>query len=184
MGPVELWLGKANRHLRRLDKAIADLAAAESACGVSGVAPFRVEAQLELAAARAGRGRQEDRQAARQLLVAAAASAARLGMPPFQAEIARLAGTLDDAGGAPALTRREREIAELVAEGMTNREIAQRLFLSERTAQNHVQHILDKLALSNRSQVAVWVERSRPPATPELSSRRSNPADDGARPHR
>ena len=40
---------------------------------------------------------------------------------------------------------------------MTNREIARRLVLSERTAQNHVQHILTKLGLANRSQVAVWV---------------------------
>ncbi len=41
--------------------------------------------------------------------------------------------------------------------GLTNWEIAERLFLSERTAQNHVQHILTKLNLSNRSQIAVWV---------------------------
>jgi DNA-binding NarL/FixJ family response regulator len=61
-----------------------------------------------------------------------------------------------------ALTRRELEVADLVAQGLTNREIASRLFLSERTAQNHVQHILDKLDLPNRSQVAVWV-RGRSP---------------------
>jgi DNA-binding NarL/FixJ family response regulator len=41
--------------------------------------------------------------------------------------------------------------------GRTNREIAARLYLSERTAQNHVQHILAKLDLSNRSQIAVWI---------------------------
>jgi DNA-binding NarL/FixJ family response regulator len=44
-----------------------------------------------------------------------------------------------------------------VGQGLTNREIARRLVLSERTAQNHVQHILTKLGLANRSQVAVWV---------------------------
>jgi DNA-binding NarL/FixJ family response regulator len=44
-----------------------------------------------------------------------------------------------------------------VAQGRTNREIAARLYLSERTAQNHVQHILTKLDLSNRSQIAVWI---------------------------
>ncbi|MDQ3784136.1 MAG: LuxR C-terminal-related transcriptional regulator [Actinomycetota bacterium] len=58
------------------------------------------------------------------------------------------------------MTRREREVAELVAKGLTNREIAEHLFLSERTAQNHVQHILTKLDLSNRSQIAVWVTKS------------------------
>jgi DNA-binding NarL/FixJ family response regulator len=46
-----------------------------------------------------------------------------------------------------------------VAKGLTNREIAEELLLSERTAQNHVQHILGKLALSNRSQIAVWMTR-------------------------
>ena len=54
------------------------------------------------------------------------------------------------------LTRRELEVAELVAQGLTNRQIAERLYLSARTAQNHVQHILDKLGLPNRSQIAVW----------------------------
>ena len=60
-----------------------------------------------------------------------------------------------------ALTRRELEVADLVAQGLTNREIASRLFVSERTAQNHVQHILDKLALPNRSQIAVWVRAGK-----------------------
>jgi DNA-binding NarL/FixJ family response regulator len=55
------------------------------------------------------------------------------------------------------LTDRQREVAELVAQGLTSREIGARLYLSERTAQNHVQHILTKLNLSNRSQIAVWV---------------------------
>jgi DNA-binding NarL/FixJ family response regulator len=48
-----------------------------------------------------------------------------------------------------------------VGQGFTNREIAERLVLSERTAQNHVQHILSKLALSNRSQIAVWFTAGR-----------------------
>jgi predicted transcriptional regulator len=39
----------------------------------------------------------------------------------------------------------------------TNREIAQRLFISERTAQNHVQHILTKLDFTSRAQIAAWV---------------------------
>lgn len=55
------------------------------------------------------------------------------------------------------LTPREREVAELVAQGLTNREIAAQLHLSERTAQNHVQHILTKLDLPNRTQIAIWI---------------------------
>ncbi|MDQ3954229.1 MAG: LuxR C-terminal-related transcriptional regulator [Actinomycetota bacterium] len=68
---------------------------------------------------------------------------------------------LDAGAGSPRLTLREREVADLVAQGLTNREIAKQLFLSERTAQNHVQHILTKLDLSNRSQIAVWATRTR-----------------------
>ena len=60
-------------------------------------------------------------------------------------------------GASGPLSRREWDVAVLVGDGLTNREIAERLFLSERTAQNHVQHVLTKLGLANRSQVAAWV---------------------------
>ena len=76
-------------------------------------------------------------------------------MPPIRAKAKDLLDRIDTAP-AVALTPREREIADLVAQGLTNREVASRLFLSERTAQNHVQHILDKLDLPNRSQIALW----------------------------
>jgi predicted ATPase/DNA-binding CsgD family transcriptional regulator len=55
------------------------------------------------------------------------------------------------------LTRREREIAVLLAEGLTNREIADRLVISLRTAETHVDHILGKLGLTSRARVASWV---------------------------
>ena len=60
------------------------------------------------------------------------------------------------------LSPREREVAGLVAAGLSNREIAARLVISERTAQNHVQHILGKLGFANRAQIAVWTARTRP----------------------
>jgi non-specific serine/threonine protein kinase len=56
-----------------------------------------------------------------------------------------------------ALTRREREVAALVAEGLTNRDIAKRLFISERTADGHLEHIREKLGFSSRAQIAAWV---------------------------
>ena len=55
-----------------------------------------------------------------------------------------------------ALTPREREVASLVAEGLTNTEIAQRLTLSPGTVGNHLGQILRALGLKNRIQVAVW----------------------------
>ena len=54
------------------------------------------------------------------------------------------------------ITRREREVATLVAEGLTNGEIAHRLTLVEGTVANHVEHILRKLKLRSRTQIAVW----------------------------
>jgi non-specific serine/threonine protein kinase len=54
----------------------------------------------------------------------------------------------------PGLTRREKEVADLVSQGLTNRQIAGELMVSERTAENHVANILKKLGLHSREQVA------------------------------
>ena len=59
------------------------------------------------------------------------------------------------------LTRREEQVATLVAEGLTSREIGQRLRITERTAESHVEHILTKLGLRSRAQVASWATRNR-----------------------
>ena len=55
------------------------------------------------------------------------------------------------------LTRREREVASLVAEGLTNKGIADRLVISPRTAQGHVEHVLVKLGFTLRAHIAAWV---------------------------
>jgi predicted ATPase/DNA-binding CsgD family transcriptional regulator len=61
----------------------------------------------------------------------------------------------------PLLTRREREIADLVAEGMSNREIARRMVIAQRTAEGHIEHILVKLGFTSRTQIASWVLEQR-----------------------
>jgi DNA-binding CsgD family transcriptional regulator len=61
-----------------------------------------------------------------------------------------------------ALSRREREVALLVARGLTNRQIASQLSISERTVTTHVDHILTKLGAASRAQVAAWVVEQRP----------------------
>ena len=55
-----------------------------------------------------------------------------------------------------ALSPREREVAKLVAEGLSNREIGERLFIAERTAEGHLEQIRNKLGFHSRSQVAAW----------------------------
>ncbi|MEU0459363.1 methylmalonyl-CoA mutase family protein, partial [Streptomyces sp. NPDC006129] len=62
---------------------------------------------------------------------------------------------------AVRLTRRETEVAQLVAEGLANQQIADRLVIARRTAEGHVERILSKLGFSNRSQIAAWVTAQR-----------------------
>ena len=66
----------------------------------------------------------------------------------------------DDAG-VGSLTSREREIAELVTDRKTNREIAEQLFLSGKTIESHLRNIFVKLGVSSRVEVARAVERER-----------------------
>ena len=61
------------------------------------------------------------------------------------------------------LSPRELEVVALIAQGLTNRQIAERLVISERTTHAHVRNILDKLDLGSRTQVATWaVEHGLP----------------------
>ena len=153
-GPVELWLGNGARHVGMLDEAVVDLERAEATCAANGAAGYHVEAQYLLASALASRGVPGDIGRALRLLESCARQSDALRMTPFKARADELRRQLSASG---PLSRREWEVAVLVGDGLTNREIATRLFLSERTAQNHVQHILTKLGLANRSQIAAWV---------------------------
>ena len=65
------------------------------------------------------------------------------------------------AGQSPKPTKREREVAALIVEGLTNKEIAARLVISPRTAQGHVEHLLTKLGFNSRAQIAAWVVESQ-----------------------
>ena len=68
------------------------------------------------------------------------------------------------AGTGPRLTDRELQVAELVAEGLTNQAIARRLSVAPRTAEAHVENIRRKLQVRSRAQIAAWVTRHRPHA--------------------
>jgi DNA-binding NarL/FixJ family response regulator len=61
----------------------------------------------------------------------------------------------EDLDALPGLTDREREILALIGEGLTNRQIGQRLFLAEKTVKNHISRLLAKLGVERRIQAAV-----------------------------
>jgi DNA-binding CsgD family transcriptional regulator/tetratricopeptide (TPR) repeat protein len=157
MGPVELQLGQAYAAVGHLDAAVADLETAASACDTNGAHGYAVQARVELADALGRRQAPGDLGRARVALDAAAEEAEQLGMVPFSERIRQLRARRPATGtaGSP-LSPRELEVARLVARGLTNKQIGQALYVSERTAENHVQHILTKLGLRNRSQIAVW----------------------------
>jgi DNA-binding NarL/FixJ family response regulator len=162
-GSVQRYLGLAALTFGRSDDAVRHLRAAVSANEREGLAACAALAIFDLARALApgasaasGRpGRPGHVAEAAALAAAAAAMASRLGMPPLLRSARSLAAALDGSAAGP-LTRREGEIAALVARGLTNRQIAAALHISERTAENHVQHILTKLGLSTRTQIATW----------------------------
>jgi DNA-binding NarL/FixJ family response regulator len=127
-----------------------------------------------------------DRATATQALRAAAAGAQLLGAHPLQEALdalgrrARisLSAPADDAAAEPVvdrdpfgLTPREREVLGLVADGRTNRQIAERLFISESTAGVHVSNIIGKLGVATRGEAAAIAFRLRlVPAETEAGS--------------
>jgi two-component system NarL family response regulator len=74
----------------------------------------------------------------------------------------RMLAEMDDAGGddpLAALSDREREVLALLADGLRNREIAERLTVSEPTVKTHVRHVLEKLRARNRAEAAAFAAR-------------------------
>lgn len=88
-----------------------------------------------------------------------AADAVAYALERTTAPAQRTASAPDDSG----LTKREREVAALIAEGLSNREIAARLVVAQRTAEGHVENILSKLGFTSRSQVAGWLAAQSTP---------------------
>jgi DNA-binding NarL/FixJ family response regulator len=121
-----------------------------------GSPPYEAIARQALAAMWTRRGRPGDRAAAVRQVGQAAATASELGMRPLEARSGRLLEALRQQAPMSPLSAREFEVARLVAEGLTNHAIAERLHLSSRTAENHVHHVLDKLGFNSRSQIAAW----------------------------
>jgi DNA-binding CsgD family transcriptional regulator len=156
-GPVSLHLGRLARLLDRREQAEGWLEEAlRSADGLHDL-PSVATAHLELARVVA------DRRRADAHLAEAGRVAGAVGMVP-------LSGEIDDVVAARAsrgtLSRREAEVAALIAEGASNRAIGARLHLSHRTVENHVRHIMEKTDQTSRTGVAAWYLRRDRPAGP------------------
>jgi DNA-binding CsgD family transcriptional regulator/tetratricopeptide (TPR) repeat protein len=153
-GSVALFLGMAAMTLGRFDDGEGHLRRAIQMNAAVGARPWAARAELVLAELlhRQGRARGQALDLARR----AADTAAALGMRVLRTRAEAVIDEITAAKGLALLSRREREVAALVARGLSNREIAGTLFLSERTAENHVQHILTKLGFGSRAQIAAW----------------------------
>ncbi len=79
---------------------------------------------------------------------------------------ARLAAEFRQKANGPRLSARETEVLQLVGEGLTNAEIAQRLFISESTARTYLRRLLDKLQMRNRAEAIAYAARHSLTGTP------------------
>ena len=84
---------------------------------------------------------------------------ARIALTPKPAPTESAAAPPTPPGDGLGLTPREREVLALVAQGRTNRQIAEALFISDKTASVHVSNILAKLGVANRAEAAATVHR-------------------------
>jgi DNA-binding NarL/FixJ family response regulator len=170
---AEAWRAQAAVDLARGDPAEAAELAAWSVEAFESRST-RVEAartRILLGTALAAKG---DRDAAAAELDAALADLREVGAVRYADQAARELRALGkrvarkgkagaEADGIAGLSGREREVAELVAKGRTNKEIAAELYLSEKTIESHMSRIFDKLGVSKRTQVAAAIEREREP---------------------
>jgi DNA-binding CsgD family transcriptional regulator/tetratricopeptide (TPR) repeat protein len=145
-----------------LDRAARHFEDAGAFCDRAG---YRVELAWvchDHAAALLRRNRSGDQEAAVTLLERGLALAGDIGMRPLADKIASRLQEVRAAGGRSypdGLTRREVEVLQLVARGMTNAEIGGRLFISHHTAATHVQHILEKTGMANRAELTAYAMR-------------------------
>ena len=138
-------IAAADGHARRAARLFGAAAVLREPVGDFASATLQAARERALDAIRARLGERE--------FVAATAEGRRLS---FDQTIALARGVQPGRKEADGLSSREREVAQLVARGMSNREIADTLVLTERTVESHLTHIFGKLGLRSRSQLTAW----------------------------
>ena len=156
-GPAAFYIGRLAALLGRDEAAESHFGHALAGAERIGSPPYVALIRCELARLHAHRGSHRDRASAVALFERAGATAETLGMRPLAAAVAAELRLLMHPRGRPTLlSNRELEVAGLVVEGLTNRVIGERFHISERTAENHVKNIMDKLGIDSRAQIAAW----------------------------
>jgi DNA-binding CsgD family transcriptional regulator len=163
LGSVSRYLGQMAALMGDWDRVEIDFARAMRRNLETGARAELAETRFDWATALLRHGHARDRERASAMLDASVRGASELGMEPLRVRAAAALAALR--GGRSPLTERELEVAALVAEGLTNKEVASRLKLSVRTAENHVLNVMNKLGLDNRAQVAAWFTRTRSAGT-------------------
>jgi ATP/maltotriose-dependent transcriptional regulator MalT len=173
---LHIPVAAAGRTRSAVALATGDAEAAREAAATAVAAADAVGAKLQAAFARLALGRAlvaaDDRMTAIAILREAeqdfAACGSHRARDEARRELRKLGARAEPRGpaaaedsGVGALTKREREIAGLVTDRMTNREIAAELFLSDKTVESHIRNIFMKLGVSSRVDVARTIERSR-----------------------
>jgi DNA-binding CsgD family transcriptional regulator len=167
IGHLVSCYGAADRYLGMLETVLGDWTAAEASFEAAlalnrrlGARTWLAHTCVEYARMLLARLTGEDRVRAAALLREATSLAHELGLSLVITKVAELGRAVDPAVVAPDdLTAREAEIIRLVAEGLSNREIGTRLFISEHTAANHVRNILRKTGCANRTEAAAYAHR-------------------------
>ncbi len=168
---VSAFYGAADHHLgllaatmRRYDDAIAHFEGALRMHEQVAALPSAAHTRRELAAALLARDSRGDRERATQLAQQAEVVYAELGMDSFAREAGRLRSPSSPPflRSAPSngLTQREIEVLRLLAQGLSNREIADRLSIAQSTAIRHVEHIFARIGAANRVEAAAYAFRA------------------------
>ena len=151
-------LGWVSVDLRHDDRAARLLGMAGGFWALSGSGLAGPWQEFHVAAIERLRGRLGERRLARE--IAAGARLDRAAGLSFALEERTVAS-----GGMAdplRLSPRETEVARLIAEGLANRDIGERLFLSPRTVEKHVEHVMDKLGVDSQAAIAAWQARTEP----------------------
>jgi len=165
------WAAAARQEPARALTLLGAADAAWAAIPAAPTAPLRQHHDEALAAAREAVPDGEYRAAFAAGAVMSQADVIALALGESARPAARPRGIRTGAGPGPGpgpLTRREREVAALVAQGLSNGQVAAALVISARTVESHVQHIMDKLGFRTRAQIAAWsagqADAGEPPA--------------------